>query len=84
MFPERFAAYVMRLNTASPRPDLPPRRVEVDAPVPSTATMSDDAPETGGARMEVVPEPGIAGDSATRALTARQLQVVALLADGLL
>ena len=83
MFPERFAAYVIRLNTASPRPDLPPRQVEVDAPVPSSATKSADPPETVVARMEVVPEPGIAGDSATRALTARQLQVVALLADGL-
>jgi DNA-binding CsgD family transcriptional regulator len=80
IFPDRLAAHVLRLNvaTAAPRNDVRPRH-DADAtlaPDAPPATSAGDPPDVAAA-----PSPPVTGR--TTRLTARQLQVVALLADGL-
>jgi len=83
IFTDRFAAYVLQLNKPTSPPKLPPRRVH-----PSQPSATAD-PRTRVAKTAQTPpteadgtDPDTPGDSAIGNLTARQLQVVALLADG--
>jgi DNA-binding CsgD family transcriptional regulator len=75
--PDRLAAYVLRLNVTRAPPRPPPLRVHgwvtADQPSPAAATDAEHAAASSG------PAAALALDR----LTARQLQVVALLADGL-
>jgi DNA-binding CsgD family transcriptional regulator len=85
VFTERFAAYVLRLNApAAPEAQRSPK------PVASVDAEASDATRSAGDRADVeTPSVAPADDGASRGegsiggLTARQLQVVALLADGL-
>lgn len=84
VFTDRFVAYVLHLNRPAMPPKLPPLRVHPAQPS-ATAEPHTGVPqpaqtlpsEAGG------PDPDTPRDGATGLLTARQLQVVALLADGL-
>lgn len=74
VFTDRLAAYVLRLNTTTTPTRLPPLRVFV-SPSPAREEPSVSNPDGEPATS--------AGVSAVQQLSARQLQVLALLADGL-
>lgn len=92
IIPERMAAHVLRLNTTR-TPPPPPRRVNawttetsVDIPDPHDRAEGDPSskPRSAGADDDgaTIPRTGVAPADETSRLTSRQLQVVALLADG--
>jgi DNA-binding CsgD family transcriptional regulator len=81
---DRLSSYVLRLNAeqVAEAPREPPARVDVSYPEPPsqpTVRAAEVAVATGG-EDPAAPE---APPAASRRLTARQLQVVVLLADGL-
>ena len=86
VFTDRLAAHVLRLNSPAPsRAEGTAIRVDADvtlaSPEVTRKPTSDDrvASESGAPTSDAV----LAGGVSTARLTARQLQVVALLADGL-
>jgi DNA-binding CsgD family transcriptional regulator len=83
--PERMASHILRLNTFRTPPRRPPVAVkawtnvaaptpEADEPASSSSGPPDNDPETSSATIAIADR--------TSCLTSRQLQVVALLADG--
>jgi DNA-binding CsgD family transcriptional regulator len=91
--PDRMASHILRLNVARDPPRPPPQRVTAwtttaptkpPAPADEVSTASGDVPRSAGDddREEATsPAPVASADQISR-LTSRQLQVVALLADG--
>jgi len=80
---DRLAAFVMALNTTTAARRPPPRRARAwtaDDPVAFAPPAVGDPPTTAGAPGE---DGAFMPPRSTQRLTARQLQVVALLADGL-
>lgn len=73
LFPDRLMAYVLRLN-AGRRAAMRPKRVQV-------TVLGDATPSAASAAR--TPTPESTAPAALQALTARQLEVIALLADGL-
>ena len=74
--PDRLAAFILRMNAASVGVAAPPRKVD--------AWIERDADPAPQRSSKAAAEPAPADrDRVTGRLTARQLQVVALLADGL-
>jgi DNA-binding CsgD family transcriptional regulator len=83
IFNDRLAAHVLRLNTVAPRRTTPPLRVDVGQGPAVRPNASADQSDASRPDLSVPGDsPPLAGDK-TRRLTARQLQVVALLSDGM-
>ncbi len=82
---DRLVAYLMRLNVPTPPGrHMPPRSVRASAAAPPAAGGAGSSnPATAVARSHVERTVAATGERKTDGLTARQLQVVALLADGL-
>ena len=82
---DRLSSYILRLNAAdvAEAPREPPRRVDVSYPEPPSEPAAQAAEVAVAPGGEEQPAPLEAPPAASRRLTARQLQVVALLADGL-
>jgi DNA-binding CsgD family transcriptional regulator len=83
---DRLVSHVLRANVAAPAGREPPRRVPASSPEPARAPALRAAElAVASAGDDEEPAAAAAAPSAvtTRRLTARQLQVVALLADGL-
>lgn len=86
IIPERLESFILRLNTTRAIPPAPPRRVHAwttEGPTHERSPRDDVGAHAAqlAVRSDVAGSPGATG--VTTRLTARQLEVVVLLADGL-